>query len=248
MARYLLYYIITVCVNSFISFYVVIVVKYCVTDTFVISDRYNYMNHSPCFHLFSDVLDHVESRNNINSVAVFSFLKTVLANPFPQPGMTIHVKSPDLKTGKMDDIALSRPGASDPMLEYVCHSCHCLLCCWFHLHVSLTRLLTNILFAWNVNRLTSINCSGNWASIRYCLCSRRFCSSEESYFTLGTLVHCHRWLTRAWPWFIHSHGNTYLFPFFQSLCSNTSAHPFRSLSVYCPFIRALLRRCPWRRS
>lgn len=83
---------------------------------------YCIISSHPCFHLFSELLDHVESRNSISSVAVFSFLKTVLANPFPQPGMTVQVKSQDLKTGKMEEIRLTRPGASDPMLEYVCIS------------------------------------------------------------------------------------------------------------------------------
>jgi hypothetical protein len=80
---------------------------------------------SPCFSLFSDILDNVEKKQAVSSVAVFSFLKTVLANPFPKPGTTMTVKVPDMKTGQMQELRLSRPEAADPILEYVCSPLIC---------------------------------------------------------------------------------------------------------------------------
>lgn len=73
---------------------------------------------SPCFGLFSDLLDIVEARNRINNISVFSFLKSVLAESFPERGGSIEVKSPNLKTGKLEIISLKRSEA-DSLLEYV---------------------------------------------------------------------------------------------------------------------------------
>lgn len=82
---------------------------------------------SPCFGLFSEILDTVENRNRINSVAVYSFLKTVLAHPFPERGGTVEVKTLNPKTGKLEELVLSRPDSSDPMIEYVLYPSNCSL-------------------------------------------------------------------------------------------------------------------------
>lgn len=55
----------------------------------------------------------------MNSVAIFSFLKSVQATKFPEPGETLSIKSSNPSTGKFENIELKRPFSSDPMMEYV---------------------------------------------------------------------------------------------------------------------------------
>lgn len=55
----------------------------------------------------------------MNTVAIFSFLKSVQATNFPEPGETLYIKSSNPTTGKFEDIELKRPFSSDPMMEYV---------------------------------------------------------------------------------------------------------------------------------
>jgi len=74
-------------------------------------------SHS-CFGLFSTILDNVEVRNEINPVACYTFLKSVLANPFPSPGTCTIIKTVNPKGGQ-EEIKLVRPHVADPMLEYV---------------------------------------------------------------------------------------------------------------------------------
>lgn len=35
--------------------------------------------------LYHQILDHMEERRAVGSAAVFTFLKTIVANPFPKP-------------------------------------------------------------------------------------------------------------------------------------------------------------------
>jgi hypothetical protein len=64
-------------------------------------------------------LNAVESINHVNSVSVFSLLKTVLARPFPERGTVISVKTQNLATGKFEELQLARPNSTDPVLEHV---------------------------------------------------------------------------------------------------------------------------------
>jgi hypothetical protein len=82
-------------------------------------ETYCIISSHPCFGLFSQLLDYVEQRNAKSSVAVFSFLKSVLANAFPKPGSTVSISVQDPTTGEPQEVKLTRPYASDPMLEYI---------------------------------------------------------------------------------------------------------------------------------
>lgn len=77
---------------------------------------------STSFSLFSCVLDIVETRRKISSTAVFAFLKTVLAHPFPAPGESFVVKTFS-KSDTPDIYTFSRPN-DEYLLDHVCSSCH----------------------------------------------------------------------------------------------------------------------------
>jgi hypothetical protein len=82
-------------------------------------ETYCIISAHPCFELFNNILNQVETRNHINSVSVFAFLKTVLARPFPERGNVITIKAENPSTGKFEDIKLERPNSTDPMLEHI---------------------------------------------------------------------------------------------------------------------------------
>ncbi|XP_003388654.1 PREDICTED: DENN domain-containing protein 2A-like [Amphimedon queenslandica] len=70
-----------------------------------------------CFDLYAKILDIVEQRRTVSQVAVFTFLKSISANPFPAPGQSVSVKVIPAKTGDLETIKLRRP--PDSRLEHV---------------------------------------------------------------------------------------------------------------------------------
>lgn len=82
-------------------------------------DCYCILSSYPCFSLFSQLLDVVESKKREGNVVVYSFLKHVLSLPFPERGKMLRVTAQNLSTGKLDSIGLYRPYETDPLLEYV---------------------------------------------------------------------------------------------------------------------------------
>ncbi|KAL0478267.1 hypothetical protein AKO1_008526, partial [Acrasis kona] len=81
-------------------------------------ETYCIISSHPCFEIFNTILNAVEVRNQVNNVAVFSFLKTVLSNPFPERGTVIQIKAQTV-SGAFEQIKLERPNTSDLVLEHI---------------------------------------------------------------------------------------------------------------------------------
>eukprot|EP01091_Cochliopodium_minus_P014159 TRINITY_DN4757_c0_g1_i1.p1 TRINITY_DN4757_c0_g1~~TRINITY_DN4757_c0_g1_i1.p1 ORF type:complete len:436 (-),score=108.17 TRINITY_DN4757_c0_g1_i1:596-1903(-) len=82
------------------------------------SECYCIVSFFPSFELFSKILDIVEERRKVNRTSVFSFLQTMLAKPFPEPGETIEVKTFGTKGGQ-DTYELTYPLVQKISLNYV---------------------------------------------------------------------------------------------------------------------------------
>eukprot|EP01102_Stenamoeba_stenopodia_P009529 TRINITY_DN2819_c0_g1_i4.p1 TRINITY_DN2819_c0_g1~~TRINITY_DN2819_c0_g1_i4.p1 ORF type:complete len:792 (-),score=149.55 TRINITY_DN2819_c0_g1_i4:69-2444(-) len=83
------------------------------------SECYCIISWIPSFNLFSQMLDIVEERRQHSSSAVFVFLKSVLANPFPAPGESISVTTLSATGNVPDKYELTRPSGNDFLLDYV---------------------------------------------------------------------------------------------------------------------------------
>lgn len=70
-----------------------------------------------CFSLYEKILDHVENRRAVSSSAVFTFLKAIVANPFPRPGRSVEVRAFAADGSGMETVSLARP--LDSRLEHV---------------------------------------------------------------------------------------------------------------------------------
>jgi len=65
-------------------------------------------------------LDIVEERRKTSSSAVFTFLKSVLAQEIPSPGQTITVTTFSASGGaKPDEYKLTRPANNEFLFDYV---------------------------------------------------------------------------------------------------------------------------------
>jgi hypothetical protein len=70
-----------------------------------------------CFDLYAKILDIVEQRRTVNLVSVYSFLKSIIANPFPAPGHSVTIQALPAKGGDLETIKLKR--SHDSRLEHV---------------------------------------------------------------------------------------------------------------------------------
>jgi hypothetical protein len=70
-----------------------------------------------CFSLYAKILDHIEARRQVSTAAVFTFLKAIVANPFPKPGRSVEVRAISARGGGMETVKFTRP--LDSRLEHV---------------------------------------------------------------------------------------------------------------------------------
>ena len=84
-----------------------------------LSECYCLISELSSFSLFSALLDIVQERRKTSSSAVFSFLKSVLAQPLPAPGRTLQVATFSTSGAQPDRYELELPLGNEFLLDYV---------------------------------------------------------------------------------------------------------------------------------